>query len=100
MKLQGRPVTLLKKETLAQVFSCKFCGISRTPFYTEPLVAASGLNEKLNPKLKMITPQDPDSFVEKLKYAHLQRYIRLNGLKTILPSLSIAFYGEIMMGEL
>ena len=27
-----RPATLLKKETLAQVFSCEFCEISRTPF--------------------------------------------------------------------
>ena len=27
-----RPVTLLKKKNLAQVFSCEFCGILRTPF--------------------------------------------------------------------
>ena len=39
-----RPVTLLKK-TLAQVFSCEFCEISKnTFFYRTPLVAASDYN--------------------------------------------------------
>ena len=33
----------MKKETLAQVFSCEFCEISKnTFFYRLPLVAASG----------------------------------------------------------
>ena len=37
-----RPATLLKKETLAQVFSCDFCEISKNTFYYKiPLVAAS-----------------------------------------------------------
>ena len=37
-----RPATLLKKETLAQVFSCEFCEISKNSFsYRTPLVAAS-----------------------------------------------------------
>ena len=37
-----RPATLLKKETLAQVFSCTFCEISKnTFFYRTPPVAAS-----------------------------------------------------------
>ena len=37
-----RPATSLKKETLAQVFSCEFCEISRSNFfYRTPLVAAS-----------------------------------------------------------
>ena len=35
-----RPSTLLKK-TLAQVFSCEFCGILRTPFLTEHLKTAA-----------------------------------------------------------
>ena len=30
-----RPVTLLKKETLAQVFSYEFCEISKDTFFTE-----------------------------------------------------------------
>ena len=34
----------IKKETLAQVFSCKFCEIYKNTFsYRTPLVAASGL---------------------------------------------------------
>ena len=32
-----RPATLLKKETLAQVFSCEFCKISKNIFFTEHL---------------------------------------------------------------
>ena len=37
-----RPATLLKKETLAQVFSCEFCKISKNTFLKgTPLVAAS-----------------------------------------------------------
>ena len=37
-----RPATLLKKESLAQMFSCKFCEISKnTFFHRTPLVAVS-----------------------------------------------------------
>ena len=37
-----RPATLLKKQYLAQVFSCEFCEISKNAFYYRtPLVAAS-----------------------------------------------------------
>ena len=37
-----RPATLLKKETLAQVFSCEFCEISKNTFsYRTPPMAAS-----------------------------------------------------------
>ena len=32
-----RPAALLKKETLAQVFSCEFCGIFKNTFFTENL---------------------------------------------------------------
>ena len=36
-------INSIKKETLAQVFSCKFCEISKnTFFHRTPLVAASG----------------------------------------------------------
>ena len=38
------PATLLRKKTLAQVFSCEFCEIYKSTFYHRtPLVAASGL---------------------------------------------------------
>ena len=37
-----RPVTLLKKETLTQVFSCEFCEISKSTFsHRTPLVSTS-----------------------------------------------------------
>ena len=36
------PFFLLKKETLAQVFSCEFCEISKNTFYYRtPLMAGS-----------------------------------------------------------
>ena len=35
-KVAGRPTTLLKK-TLAQVFSCEFCEISKNTCFTEHL---------------------------------------------------------------
>ena len=43
IKLQAEAATLLKKEALAQVFSCEFCEISKNTFsYRTPPVAASG----------------------------------------------------------
>ena len=40
---------VLKKETLAQLFSCEFCEISKnTSFYRQPLVAASVAVTELN----------------------------------------------------
>ena len=40
-----RPVTLLKKETLAQMFSCEFCEIFKNTFFTEHLwTTAFGAN--------------------------------------------------------
>ena len=32
IKLQGEACNFIKKETLAQLFSCEFCEILRTPF--------------------------------------------------------------------
>ena len=38
------PASLLRKKTLAQVFSCEFCEIDKNTFYYRtPLVAASGV---------------------------------------------------------
>ena len=36
-----RPAALIKKETLAQVFSCEFCKISKNTFFTEHLWATA-----------------------------------------------------------
>ena len=42
IKLQAAACNFIKKETLAQVFSCEFCEISKnTFFYRTPPVAAS-----------------------------------------------------------
>ena len=42
IKLQVSACNFIKKETLAQVFSCEFCEISKNIFsYRTPLVAAS-----------------------------------------------------------
>ena len=47
-KVAGDACNVIKKETLAQVFSWEFCEISKNTFsYRAPLVAASGLLIKL-----------------------------------------------------
>ena len=38
-----RPATLLKKQTLVQVFSCEFCKISKNTFFTEHLQMAASV---------------------------------------------------------
>ena len=48
IKLQASGLQLIKKETLAQVFSCKFCEISKKTFFTEHLwTTASGSTDLL-----------------------------------------------------
>ena len=43
IKLQASACNFIKNETMAQVFSCEFCEISKNTFsYMTPLVAASG----------------------------------------------------------
>ena len=45
----------IKKESLAQVFSCEFCEISKNTFlYRTPPVAASGANTKLDTGLGLV----------------------------------------------
>ena len=46
IKLQAKGCNFIKKEYLAQVFSCEFCEISRnTFFYRTPTVATSGVSK-------------------------------------------------------
>ena len=40
-----RPVTFIKKETLAQVFSYEFCEISNNTFFTEHLWTTASVND-------------------------------------------------------
>ena len=39
------PATLLKKETIAQVFSCKFCEIFENTFFTEHIQEPASVSE-------------------------------------------------------
>ena len=54
-KVAGLGVTFIKKETLAQVFSCKFCKISKKTFFTEHLwVTASVFRENSAYEIKSL----------------------------------------------
>ena len=61
---KGGACNFIKKETLAQVFSCEFCEISKnTFFYRTPLAAASGCSSflvfiLLSPKVLFIDWKD------------------------------------------
>ena len=58
-----RPATFFKEETLAQVFPCEFCQISKNTFFTEHLWAtASGISwenkkELLSSKADKVTDE-------------------------------------------
>ena len=43
-KVAGGACNFIKKETLAQVFSCEFCEISKNTFFTEHLWATASEN--------------------------------------------------------
>ena len=43
-----RPVTISKKQTLRQMFSCEFCVISKSKFFTEHLWATASVWSKLS----------------------------------------------------
>ena len=49
IKLQASGLQLIKKETLAQVFFCEFCEISKNTFFTEHLRATASVNARLFP---------------------------------------------------
>ena len=58
IKLQAEAYNFIKKETLAQVFSCEFCEISKnTFFYRTPPVAASQWRRKQGIPSKDCFPQ-------------------------------------------
>ena len=68
-----RPAALLKKETLAQVFSCEFCDIFKnTFFHRRPLVAASTLGR--NEKAKQNTQQTTAPLKKEQSFKKLQLY--------------------------
>ena len=49
-----RPVTLLKKETLTQVFSCEFCEISKSTVFTEHLRVTASVNSDMYSRFAFI----------------------------------------------
>ena len=56
IKLQAEACNFIKKETLAQVFSCEFCEIFKNTFFRRtPLVAASvTINMKLHSMFRVV----------------------------------------------
>ena len=64
-KLTGKHCNFIKKETLAQVFSCKFCVISKKTFsYRTPLVAASvwlTINDQKQPFTSVLQEDFPEN---------------------------------------
>ena len=47
IKLQAQACNFIKKETLAQVFSCEFCEVSKNTFFTEHVWATASVTHKL-----------------------------------------------------
>ena len=47
-KVAGAACNFIKKESLAQVFSCEFCEISKNTFLTEHFWATASFNIKLD----------------------------------------------------
>ena len=47
IKLQAESCNFIKKEVLAQVFSCEFCEISENTFITEYLQATASESKEL-----------------------------------------------------
>ena len=44
--IESQPCNFIKKETLAQVFSCEFCKISKNTFFTEHLWATASITTR------------------------------------------------------
>ena len=70
----------IKKETLAQVFSCEFCEISKnTFFHRTPLVAASDNTTRCEICSKLIITHQMDIFISHLN-AHWVVWLRWSRL--------------------
>ena len=89
-----RPATLFKKVTLAQVFSCEFCKISKNNFFHRtPPVATSGRNSHPNRN------SHPEMFYKKVvpkMFAKLTGKYLCRSFFFVFFSLSVAasFYGN------
>ena len=63
---ETRPATLLKKESLTQVFTCEFCEISKNTFFTELLWATASEQKYLNSKIESTIPKTKETPLEAL----------------------------------
>ena len=82
IKLQAEACNFIKKKTLAQVFSCEFCEISKNTFsYRTPPVAASIINRREAFRLPAILISDTkETISNKNEEKNLQddKYLVLN----------------------
>ena len=53
--MNALPYYFMKEETLAQVFSCEFCEISKNTFFTEHLWATASLHKKRSFPLRIFS---------------------------------------------
>ena len=53
------------------------------------------LYQNLKTKSSASLPADPDSICQEIKRVHLQSFIWINCLQTILPALNVELYGLI-----
>ena len=63
IKLQAEAYNFIKKETLAQVFSCEFCEISKNTFFTEHLWETASVIVVLWKSFILLTQNFPLIFV-------------------------------------
>ena len=63
----------MKKETLAQVFSCEFCKISKNTFFTEHLRTTASEYNKANENWSLESVQNQTC-------AHLKHGVKLHAL--------------------
>ena len=96
IKLQAEPCSFIKKETLAQVFSCEFCEISKNTFsYRTPPVAASVItwSRFARMKFQLVQPEQISlhDYIWKLNFVLARRDSFPNGLSLDLHALSLNF---------
>ena len=79
IKLQASACNFIKNETMAQVFSCELCEISKNTFsYMTPLVAASGtkLIHQILDKLGADIININDKLKENVKDIKVSRFVK------------------------
>ena len=80
--IAGQVCNFIKKETLAQVFFCKFCEISQNTFFTEHLWTTASLNTPLIIFLSLSDLKNVHILVQ--LYSHI--IIRCSGLEVFFKS--------------